>query len=598
MDPDGDPLFSNGLSVAELAASSNLLQDSWAVISELEPRIDQQHFRLPSPRLEPTTFRSDGSDPVIIKESHFPNYNIIAFVASPVTAGSLQEERDLAPSSEIPDFQFLCSKVNPTFQINRAAVSLFNSLRDKFSRLLEKVLTSAKYKDYLPYVITGHCWGGSIASLFTLRLLNNFDQWRNICPLCITFGSPLLGDSALQQAVSQNSTWDSCFLHVVHKDDSFPRTFLRPPTTDQSPYKPFGTFLLCSDSGGACFEAPESVMKLLMSEIIVRNPEPQNVDYKNAIECLEKGFIYGNCSRLNGQEADSYKAGVTIQVTAVSLEPIQKNEGNDALIEDIVNHERGIIRRKREAFDPVEELRKMTEYLKLLEWYLTICRGNGMGPGYYDRFKNTREGLINNGVEKYKAILTDYWETVVEEADKNHRSSATPLRNRFLFGGTTYRTIVEPLDIAEYYKCGRNDYLNQGRSEHYKLLEQWLKDYRRPFTRVSSPSLKLPHVTEDSCFWAHVEEAIRSCRLLASGGPSHSSGRANLINFEDYVMRLINDRAVSPDIFLEKSSYMQWWREYEEILEKQMMGHSHDSRSQLVRFMREQPWQEFYRHGE
>ncbi|KAI6700640.1 hypothetical protein NL676_014964 [Syzygium grande] len=91
-------------------------------------------------------------------------------------------------------------------------------------------------------------------------------------------------------------------------------------------------------------------------------------------------------------------------------------------------------------------------------------------------------------------------------------------------------------------------------------------------------------VTEDSCFWAHVEEARISCRLLNSGG-SNSAEIENLVKFEKYVMGLPKNYAVSRDIFLESSSYMQWWREYEDILGKQVMGASHNS--ELARFIKD-----------
>ncbi|XP_056176846.1 senescence-associated carboxylesterase 101-like [Syzygium oleosum] len=596
MDRDGDPPFSNGLHLANLAVSSNLLQDSWNDISELERRINQ-HFLLRCvkrvfPQFEPATFRSYGNIPVIIDEFHHLKYNIIAFVTAPVTTGQLQEERDLVSSLDIPEFHFLCSENNSTFHINKAAISLFNSLQNKLSILKEKVVASANSEDSVPYIITGHCLGGSIASLFTLWILNKLDATKRTLPLCITFGSPLLGDSAFQQAISQYSTWNSCFLHVVHKDDCFPRLFLHPPTTNPSQYKPFCTFLLCSESGAACFEAPESVMELLTSEIVVGNRESQSVDYKNVIGCLEQRLIHYDCSRLNGQEADSYKAGVLVGLKSIQ----QQNEVSDALIEDIVKHERGVIRRQREAFDPAKKLDEMKVYLAFLEWYMKVCKANGQGPGYYDSFKNARERR-DNGVDKYKTILTDYWERVVTEADKKPQVWGTPLRNRWLFGGTNYRRIVEPLDIAEYYKRGRKDYLNRGRSEHYKLLQKWLEDHPKEKSKEQAgPSnSKLKNiessVTEDSCFWAHVEEAIRSCRLLESGGSSNSSERAKLIEFEKYVMGLIKECKVSPDIFLEKSSYMQWWREYVEILKRPMMGDSQNS--PLVAFMGDEPYKNY-----
>ena len=107
----------------------------------------------------------------------------------------------------------------------------------------------------------------------------------------------------------------------------------------------------------------------------------------------------------------------------------------------------------------------------------------------------------------------------------------------------------EPLNIAEYYNKGLKDYINQGRSKHYKQLEQWLKETEKP---ASNPSqLKKQNVasslTEDSYFWAHVEEARISCKLLSSR-ESSTGGRElsnhNLIEFENYVLSLMKNYAV------------------------------------------------------
>ncbi|KAL3744351.1 hypothetical protein ACJRO7_013593 [Eucalyptus globulus] len=445
MDRDIDSLLSDGLYLANLAVSSNLLQDSSTAISNL-----------------------NGDNPVIINEFHCMNYNIIAFVTSPVTTGSLEEERDLVPSLNIPNFQFLCSKTNPTFHMNKAAISLFNSLRNELSRLKEKV-----------------------AILYILS------------------------------TVSQYLTWNSCFLRVAHTDDCFPRPFLHSSTTNSSQYKPFGSFLLCSESGGTCFEA-----------------RSRSVDYKTVIGWLEQRLIHNDCSWLNGQEADSSKAGVTTQVIVVGLKPIQ--------------------------------------------WYMKVCKAKGRGPGFCDSFNNARE-RHDNGVDKYKTILSDYWEGVVKEAEKKPQIWGTPLRYRWLFEGTNYCRIVEPLDIAEYCRRGQKDYINRGKSKHYRLEKAGLSNLK--LNNVES------RVTEDLCFWAHVEEAIRSCRLLESGGSSNGSKIVKLVGFEKYVVGLIEKYKVSPDIFLEKSSYVQWWREYVEILERQMMGNSHNS--QLVAFMRKERYKNY-----
>lgn len=60
-----------------------------------------------------------------------------------------------------------------------------------------RVISSSKL------IITGVALGGSIASLFTLLLLESIDS-KNKKPICITFGSLLIGDKILQQAKSQS----------------------------------------------------------------------------------------------------------------------------------------------------------------------------------------------------------------------------------------------------------------------------------------------------------------------------------------------------------------------------------------------------------
>jgi len=138
-----------------------------------------------------------------------------------------------------------------------------------------------------PLIVTGHGVGGAIASLFTMLLLESIDSGKKR-PLCITFGSPLIGDKKLQEAISRSSTWSSCFLHVVSYKDSLLRNF-NPHPAD---YMPFGTFLFCSDSGSTCLENPESVLELLLvSSINDQSKGFEVVDYGKLVENLKRKAI-------------------------------------------------------------------------------------------------------------------------------------------------------------------------------------------------------------------------------------------------------------------------------------------------------------------
>ncbi|KAB1223083.1 hypothetical protein CJ030_MR2G022314 [Morella rubra] len=228
---------------------------------------------------------------------------------------------------------------------------------------------------------------------------------------------------------------------------------------------------------------------------------------------------------------------------------------------------------KRQIFDPSKKLNDMKINMAQLEWYKKLSKDKG--TGYYDSYKNeTNTGDLD--VVKYKRILTCYWEELVAEVDKKPQKEGATFRTRWLFGGTNYRRMIEPLDIAEYYRSGRSDYIEKGRTKHYKLLEQWHNEDEK--LAASDPVSKKANVeaslTDDSCFWARVEEARISCKLLRNGESSvlTENHKASLIEFEAYVLGMLKNYAVTPEIFLPKSSFMQWWREYAEIIGKDVMG--------------------------
>ena len=100
-------------------------------------------------------------------------------------------------------------------------------------------------------------------------------------------------------------------------------------------------------------------------------------------------------------------------------------------------------------------------------------------------------------------------------------------------------------------------------------MEQWYEEAAKPPTREDLDSKKKKVYvlkTEDSCFWAHVEEAILSCQSLTNANSTTPEQREsswnNLVMFGEYVMEQIENYAVSPEIFLEDSSFMKWWTMY------------------------------------
>ncbi|GFS45077.1 sulfatase and phosphatidylinositolglycan class N domain-containing protein [Actinidia rufa] len=496
-------MFTSGLELANVVVNSDLLHHSWAAIEEL--------YR--------ETNLNDLTSTFSIKYKVYEQpqkATVIAFVSSPhCTAHHLQGQggRDSVSSvtlrEDFPVFEFVGTKVNPAFSIHRAAATLFASLKDDLSSLKDQ------------------------------------DTKR---PLCITFGSPLLGDNGLQQAILERPTWNSCFLHVASNQDPIPKLFASPhnalaieSTSHASIYKPFGTILLCSKSGCACFEDPESTLDLMLEE--------------------------WNVSPL--------QTGIFLQIEAIKVErTLQRHEngGINSLIPTIERRTKDHVAYKRKVFDPMKTLKgiQLNIIPYYMPWLVKVSKSRG---GYYDVFK-TAESRWREEIVKRKNILAQYGAFFIA---------------RWLYGGTNYRRFVEPLDIAEFYKKGKKDYL-AGRSEHYKLLEQWVKD-EKPEGRQSNTDKRSRacSLTEDSCFWAHVEEAIVWCKSLEDGetGPEDKELLTkNLVEFENYAMDLIRNYGASTEIFLGQSSFMKWWENYE-----MLKGTSYHS--SLTDFMRDRRYEQY-----
>ncbi|XP_050282329.1 senescence-associated carboxylesterase 101-like [Quercus robur] len=579
-------LYSSGLELANFVVTLDIFHDAWTAIWSLYTEISQNEG--------PSSF-------VRFKVYELPNYTIIAFftwpssskdsvqgggggnlVSSSTFKGSFPLFDFLCPRPKDPDNQKNKPKDDPSFSINETAFQLFKSI---FGVLPKFEIDNSKQ-----LIITGNSLGGSVATLFTLSLLEKFNFSKNKGPLCITFGSPLIGDENLQEAISKYAAWNSRFLHVVSDQDVVPRVLI-------NGYQPFGTFLFCSKLGCSCFEDHQTILELLTA---TNSGTPENEDpnkvfesYGTFVKDLNRKVI---CKDTTDHESlidwttTPLRAGIITQLAAIGL--VQSQQQENIVITKTEQGVKKMAFLNQQAFDPTRGLNDIKVYMAYLEQYKKVSKDERVG--YYDRYKNKLD-TSDIKVEEHMRRLTYYWEDMVDQAEKRPQTVGASLRTRSLFGGTNYRRMIEPLDIADYYKAGKQDYINQGRSKHYIILEQLLKETEKP---SSGPNkLKKQNVasslTEDSCFWAHVEEARISCQLLSSGESSDEkkdSAKKELIEFEKYVFDLMKNYAVSSEIFLPGSSFMKWWGEYREIT-----GASYSSR--LTNLLKNENNYEAYANG-
>ena len=135
MDPP--QIFSSGPELANFVVSSGVLNQSLATVQDLHvEKINQNEH------------------PVRHKVSQQSNCTIIAFSTQPARAKDyIQERGDLVSSSTLeesfPLFNFLCTKNNPDFAINKTALVLFASISDRLPSLKSEVHLSPEKSFFL-----------------------------------------------------------------------------------------------------------------------------------------------------------------------------------------------------------------------------------------------------------------------------------------------------------------------------------------------------------------------------------------------------------------------------------------------------------------
>ncbi|KAK1432814.1 hypothetical protein QVD17_09715 [Tagetes erecta] len=521
-------MFRSEVEVGKFLGSADIIPDAYRAISETDLTYE----------LHTTRFGID----------------VLAFNCSvDYTTPFLEGDLDLVSSKEPHVLDFISTKVNSSFSVNKAAVELFHNLGDDLKELENKHINS-------PLIITGSGLSGYLAILSTLRLHHAIDveesngSKKTKRPICITFGSPLVGDASLQKAIDERPQWKYSFLNVVANKDRV-ASFYSSVTT----YKPFGTFLFCTESGGhAAFDDQESIL-LILDAIKLPDAnagELQVYDYKNVLSSMRRKILYrGADPELGESDMSLLRAGITLQLKEISVLGDISNEQIGKTEKKQIN----MIKSKnaKSAYDPSKKLNDMKISLTFMEWYM---KDRKQKNGYYDSY---RYAITRDEIEKKQTIvfhhvqLNVYWKKFIEEKNMMPQKEGGKLRKRWLFGGTNYRRIVEPLDIAEYYIKGNRNYI-ENRSNHYIMLEKWSDEDKKQERRNKAASL-----TEDSCFWAYVEEALISLRNLLNGGSADVERELEeLKKFDAYVMGEINNYSVSPDVFVDGSSLMKWWSEY------------------------------------
>jgi len=280
-----------------------------------------------------------------------------------------------------------------------------------------------------------------------------------------------------------------------------------------SPYRPFGYYLFCSSSGGIWIENHFAVLPILYFALqtLGANLEDfilEHVGYGHILPIATQNIVKLNeLSDLPLSDAGSIyqDSRITTQLEALGL-GIQNCPARLSLraagqvlkqqIENLSNLEK-------------EYPKKMEIPMEKLEEYRLQSLRND--TGYFDAFKKKQRGNIDFQANLHRLELAGWWDEIIQNKfDKDELPDDFQCSKEWIRRGTHYRLLVEPLDIANYYRLGKNEdsgpYLTHGRPRRYKTVQKWLENDKEqqqpPSTGIDQPTM----LTQDSCLWAYVEE--------------------------------------------------------------------------------------------
>ncbi|KAK7350909.1 hypothetical protein VNO77_09958 [Canavalia gladiata] len=559
---------------------------------------------------------------------------VVVYVAFPdveMTCGSESSWTNLVPLNSIGDVPLFPShrnkENNEPVMVHAGMLNLFSSFFKPFQNQMLAMMGNPNTKSI---VITGHSIGGATASLCALWLLSYFQHIsfsESMSVLCITFGSPLLGNGSFSRAILKQR-WGGNFCHVVSKHDIMPRLLFAPITpyttqlnfllqfwqlsmtnpsfgklavqiSDQQKedlfnfvmsylhaaatqdegsapilFHPFGSYFFVSEEGAVCMDDSMAVIKMMHFMFESGSPAcsiEDHLKYGDYVKQLSLQFLNQKNSMPGKVPDSSYEAGLELALHSSGL-------GNQ---ESAIEPARECLKMTRRtgpsptmnAAILAVTLSKVVPYRAEIEWYKAWCDQQTDQMGYYDLFKRRRStSKMAMKVNMNRHKLARFWNNVIDMLERNELPHDVAVREKWVYASLFYKLLVEPLDIAEYYAKGmhttRGHYIPHGRERRYEIFDRWQKD-RMVTAEENNERSNYASLTQDSCFWARVEEARDWLSSVRCESDTSKEAKLwdNIERFEKYAMELIDNKEVSQDVLAKNSSYSLWVEDLRELRE-------------------------------
>ncbi|TYH40336.1 hypothetical protein ES332_D12G240100v1 [Gossypium tomentosum] len=501
---------------------------------------------------------------------------------------------------------------------NKGFLTRFEMILAKFS-LQTEVEKAIKEKKKI--VFTGHSSGGAIAILTTVWFLEHYLKPGKtlMSPLCVTFGSPLVGDFIFNHALIREN-WSNFFLHFVMRYDIVPRILLASLSTvgqelDQilkllsqkamfpiqgsvreastfytsvmrnasavashaacrlmgntnpiletvasfielSPYRPCGTFVFLPGHGKlVVVKNADAILQLLFYSAQLCSENQLNavaerslndhLGYPSELQgCLNWQNVV-QLDHLEGLPLSSSGAAAGNIATNIALDDLGLSTRARLCLRAAGEHEKQKLSNQQRMDNKRQEIELGLAKLEEYKSKSALCK-----VGYYDAFRISKyEDDFKANVTRLE--LTGIWDEIIEMLNRYELPEPFESRKDWIELATKYRRIVEPLDIANYYRHAKNEdtgsYMYKGRPRRYKYTQRWREH-----------GLRMPvGSSAESCFWAEVEELLLLYRTADPG--AFEVIRERTINLERKLDEWIRSNQISNDVFLKGSTFTKWW---------------------------------------
>ncbi|KAK1297511.1 hypothetical protein QJS10_CPB15g01716 [Acorus calamus] len=317
-----------------------------------------------------------------------------------------------------------------------------------------------------------------------------------------------------------------------------------------SPFRPFGSYAFLAGNGRVLsVKNANAILQLLFYSLqLSSGEEVSNVAFKSVVEHM------------------SYESEVQAILEFIHLDHLEDVYGNrrEMTSASMVLDDLGLSTEARLRLSAVGEWEKkkqnnqskidgdyknIEEMLNYLKKYREACRMHEVG--YYDAFK-LQKNEVDFKANIKRAELAGHWDEIKEMLRRNELPEDFEARPNWVNLGNTYRCLVEPLDIANYYNRAKNDdsgpYMIKGRPQRYKYMQKWFEHSQRKKQQIQDPRRS----SLQSCFWAFVEELC-----IKTSESNHFE------EVREIVLELENEAVMNSefcrDVLLKDSTFVKWW---------------------------------------